>query len=165
MKKAKKSAKKVIIKSVQQAIQLANAQPEAKRVLSINGQMRARGKELGRALNDLRKKLGKTKGCKGWFSKFLVRHGINRRTAYYAIDAANGKKRSTAKKHASNTIAPRTPYQEFVMELKAFHNAEKAFDLITRAWKKAYPAASSLVLMGVKKPAASVRQTQQVASA
>jgi hypothetical protein len=164
MSKAKKSAKKVVIKSVQQAISLAHAKPEAKRVLSVNGQMKTRGKELGRALNDLREKLGKTKGCKGWFSKFLVRHSINRRTAYYAIDAANGKKRSTAKKRASNTISRRTPFQEFIVQLKGFGNVHKAFDLVSRAWKNAYPNATPLSFLGEKKPVGSVRTANHQAA-
>jgi hypothetical protein len=111
MLKSKKSARKSTkksnalptIKTLDQAIERASAKAEVANILSLHGEMKSTGKELGKALIALRKKFTMTKGCGGWFSKFLQRNGIKRRTAYYAMDAAKGKKRNSKAAKAKRT--------------------------------------------------------------
>lgn len=128
MSKAKKS-KRVVIKTVAKALKVAKANREAKRVLTLNKSMKSKGKELGKALIALRKKLGATKGCNGWFSKFLEAKNINRRTAYYAIDAASGKKRKTSKQSSRKS----SPYQQFKETLKG-KKTQQVRETLVQLW-------------------------------
>lgn len=99
MKKAKKSIKKTV--TVAQALRKANATPLASKAIRLHRSLTATGKELGTVLRQLKTRLVKI-GCKGQFSQWLKDNGINRRTAYYAIDAANGKKRTAKKAKKGN---------------------------------------------------------------
>jgi hypothetical protein len=159
-------AKKVAVTSLNAALKISGVSFAAKRVVSLQKSLTRTGKEMGAALMELRKQFHtRIKRGGTYFSQFLKRKGIARSTAFYAMNAAKGKKRSTPRKKAGNRIPTRTPYQEFVMELKAFANVDKAFELITRAWKKAYPNAAGLSLLGMRKPSASVRPTAHIATA
>lgn len=124
MTKTKKSS---VVKSVTQALRKANAQREANTVISLQGKMTTNGKQLGKALIALRKKLEVTKGCKGWFSKFLKQEGINRRTAYYAIDKANGKTRKTKKSRKQSIRS------QFIASLKG-KSPEKVQEALVGVW-------------------------------
>ncbi len=136
--------------SLNDVLVAASATKYAEKALELKGQAATTNKAFGEALKEVRDRLGKLKGCKGRFGEWLGEHDIASRTAYYAMDFAEGKVRNPTKRAqeaAAEKAAARRKEKEEETVLAYFETKtpEETLRQFQNIWKKLFPKAGPLL--------------------